>query len=310
MIEKYAVCAQDLRKSYGKIDAVKGISFQVPPDTCYGLLGHNGAGKTTTLRMITGLAEVTSGYLEVLGQEIKKLTPRSTKMRMGVVAQEDGLDEELTVLENLEYFGIFFGLSKGESRKRGLELLEFMGMSGRENDHVDALSGGLKRRLVIARAILAKPELLVLDEPTTGLDPAARRLVWQKLDELKRSGVTLLLTTHYMEEAAMLCDRLAVMSDGIILDEGTPEELILRHASVQVLEIKCSAPLSDSLKKAIEPFQVEIFSVSDRWFLYTSSPEEARQALLTNGLDPLCLIQRAGTLEDVYLKLAGKEAEN
>lgn len=310
MIEKYTITAQNLWKSYGKVDAVKGISFHVAPDTCFGLLGHNGAGKTTTLRMITGLAEITSGKLEVLGQEVEKLTPPETKMRMGVVPQEDGLDEELTALENLEYFGIFFGLSKEESRKRGLELMEFMGMSGRGDDHIDALSGGLRRRLVIARALLAKPDLLILDEPTTGLDPAARRLVWQKLEELKRSGVTLLLTTHYMEEAAMLCDRLAVMSDGVILDEGTPEELILRHASLQVLEIKCPTPLSEILKKAIEPFTVEIFSVSDRWFLYSSQPEEARHALLENGLDPICLVQRAGTLEDVYLKLAGKEAEN
>lgn len=309
-MNSHAIRAKNLHKWYGKFQAVRGISFEVPLNTCFGFLGHNGAGKTTTMRMITGLAEITSGDLEVLGEKISTLTSPDLKMRMGVVPQEDGLDEELTVLENLEYFGIFYGLTREESRRRGIQFLEFMGMAGRENDHIFALSGGLRRRLVIARSLLADPELIILDEPTTGLDPAARRLVWQKLETLKNQGVTLLLTTHYMEEAAMLCDRIAVMSEGIILDEGSPVELIARHATPQVLEIKCIGDLADSLKKAIEPFQVEFFPVSERWFLYSQEAEEVRQALLSAGLDPLCLVQRAGNLEDVYLKLAGKEAEN
>lgn len=309
-MNSHAIRAKNLHKSYGKSQAVRGISFEVPLNTCFGLLGHNGAGKTTIMRMITGLAEITTGDLEVLGEKIITLTPTELRKRMGVVPQEDGLDEELTVLENLEYFGIFFGLSQKESRKRGLQFLEFMGMDGRENDHIFALSGGLRRRLVIARALLSKPELIILDEPTTGLDPVARRLVWQKLETLKNQGVTLLLTTHYMEEAAMLCDRIAVMSEGLILDEGSPAELIARHATPQVLEITCAGDLSDHLKKAIESFEVEFFPVSDHWFLYSRKAEQVRQTLLSAGLDPLCLLQRAGNLEDVYLKLAGKEAKN
>ena len=305
----YTIEAKDLHKSYGKFEAVRGISFHVPAKSCFGLLGHNGAGKTTTLKRITGLAEVSSGNLEVLGEQITKLTPPRIKKRMGVVTQEDSLDEDLTALENLEYFGLFYGLSKQESRKRGIELMDFMGMAGRETAMVDELSGGLKRRLVIARALLANPELVILDEPTTGLDPAARRLVWQKLDELKHQGVSLLLTTHYMEEAAMLCDRLAVMSEGLILDEGSPEELIARHATPQVLEIKCPGPLEEELQQIGITFDGEWFAVSERWFLYTQDTEAARAALLAAGVEPARLVQRAGNLEDVYLKLAGKEAE-
>ena len=309
MTTQYRLLATQLKKSYGNIQAVQDISFRVEANTCFGLLGHNGAGKTTTLRMITGLAEISGGNLEILGTQINKLTPPHLKKRMGVVPQEDGLDEELTALENLEYFGIFYGLSKAEARQKGIDLIAFMGMSGRENMPVDDLSGGLKRRLVIARALLADPEILILDEPTTGLDPAARRLVWQKLEELKRQGVTLLLTTHYMEEAAILCDRLAIMSSGKILDEGTPAELITRHASPQVLEIKCPGELNPDLKEHLAPFAIDYFTVSDRWFLYSHQAEDIRQALLKFGLDPAELLQRAGNLEDVYLKLAGKEAE-
>ena len=308
-METYPIIVKDLRKSYGSFEAVKGISFQVSPNTCYGFLGHNGAGKTTTMKMITGLAEVTSGYLEVLGTQITRLTPPTVKQRIGVVTQEDGLDDELSALENLSYFGLFYGLSQQEATRRGKELIEFMGIAVREDVHIDSLSGGLKRRLVIARALISNPELVILDEPTTGLDPAARRLVWQKLEELKKQGVTLLLTTHYMEEAAMLCDQIAVMSDGIILDEGSPAELIQRHATPQVLEIKM-ADLPPAFCECVAHLPGEWFSVSDRWFFYAEDTDEARKNLICAGLNPAYLVQRAGNLEDVYLKLAGKEAES
>lgn len=308
-MEKYPIWAENLKKSYKSFEAVKGISFKIQPNTCYGFLGHNGAGKTTTMKMIAGLAEVTSGDLEVLGRKITRLTPPEIKQRIGVVPQEDGLDDELSALENISFFGLFYGLSQKEATERGKNLIDFMGMSGRENAHIDSLSGGLKRRLVIARALISNPEIVILDEPTTGLDPAARRLVWQKLEELKQQGVTLILTTHYMEEAAILCDRLAIMSEGLILDEGTPAELIEKYATPQVLEIKIS-DLPPLFCDSVAHLSGEWFSVSDRWFFYTHTVDEARKKLIEAGLSPTYLVQRAGNLEDVYLKLAGKEAEN
>jgi lipooligosaccharide transport system ATP-binding protein len=223
-----AVRARELRKSYGGIAAVDGIDFDVAAGECFGFLGPNGAGKTTTMKMIYGLASVGSGTLEVLGLEVARHR-REVKARLGVVPQDDNLDRDLTVGENLLVHGGYFGLSRAEARRRRDELLDFASLAHRAGSSVRELSGGMRQRLLIARALVNRPELIVLDEPTTGLDPQARRAVWEVLGGLREQGVTFLLTTHYMEEAARLCDRLVVMDDGRIVDGGAPDELTARH---------------------------------------------------------------------------------
>jgi lipooligosaccharide transport system ATP-binding protein len=223
-----AVRARELRKAYGGIAAVDGIDFDVAAGECFGFLGPNGAGKTTTMKMIYGLASVGSGTLEVLGLDVARHR-REVKARLGVVPQDDNLDRDLTVGENLLVHGGYFGLSRAEARRRRDELLDFASLAHRAGSGVRELSGGMRQRLLIARALVNRPELIVLDEPTTGLDPQARRAVWEVLGGLREQGVTFLLTTHYMEEAARLCDRLVVMDDGRIVDGGAPGELTVRH---------------------------------------------------------------------------------
>jgi lipooligosaccharide transport system ATP-binding protein len=230
-----AVLASSLRKSYGGRVAVDGVDFRVAPGTCFGFLGPNGAGKTTTMKMIYGLATVDDGELLVLGMDVTTHR-RQTKARLGVVAQETNLDGDFTVVENLIMQASYFGISKAAAEPRARELLAFTQLSDRAGDQVNTLSGGMKRRLMIARALVNDPEIVVLDEPTTGLDPQARLAVWQALTSLKGRGVTLLLTTHYMEEAARLCDQLVIMDYGRIVTEGTPNELIARHVEGGTLE--------------------------------------------------------------------------
>jgi lipooligosaccharide transport system ATP-binding protein len=231
-----AVLAHDLRKSYDGRVAVDGIDFAVDPGTCFGFLGPNGAGKTTTMKMIYGLAEVGGGELRVLGMDVVT-EPRRVKAHLGVVPQETNLDGEFTVLENLLVQASYFGIPRRDVEARAQELLEFTQLTERAGDKIDTLSGGMKRRLLVARALINEPDIVVLDEPTTGLDPQARLAVWRAMEELKDRGVSLLLTTHYMEEAARLCDRLVIMDLGRIVAEGEPVELIREHQAENLEEV-------------------------------------------------------------------------
>jgi lipooligosaccharide transport system ATP-binding protein len=231
-----AIVGRDLRKSYDGRVAVDGIDFEVAPATCFGFLGPNGAGKTTTMKMIYGLATVGDGELRVLDIDVSA-DPREVKAHLGVVPQETNLDGEFTVLDNLIVQASYFGIRQGDAEPRARELLEFTQLAERADDRIETLSGGMKRRLLVARALINRPEIVVLDEPTTGLDPQARLAVWRAMEELKDQGVTLLLTTHYMEEAARLCDRLVIMDLGKIVAEGEPVALIREHQAENLEEV-------------------------------------------------------------------------
>ncbi|ABK45795.1 ABC transporter related protein [Magnetococcus marinus MC-1] len=295
------VQATDLTKQYQNTPVVHGINFEIHGGECFGILGPNGAGKSTTMRMVTGLSPVDGGELLVFDQP---MTPEATQVRrrLGVVAQEDNLDDDLLVWENILVYGRYFQLSDRQIKPRIQQLLAFAKLEDRANAPVRTLSGGMKRRLVIARALVAEPELMVLDEPTTGLDPQARHLIWQRLRQLREQGITLLLTTHYMEEAAQLCDRLLILDSGHILDQGTPLELINRHVEPEVVEVRSSIPL---LLAELPKLPARLEQVGDTLFCYT---HEARAVLekLGNRHD-LTLLARPANLEDVFLKLTGRE---
>lgn len=304
-MNKQIVRAEDLGKTYGSFRALKGISFSIRAGECYGFLGHNGAGKTTTMRMMYGMSTVEEGRLWLF-QESVTLTPPAIKARLGVVPQEDNLDEELTVLENLEVYGVVFGLTRTESRKRGQELLDFMGLEDKKESKIESLSGGLKRRLVIARALINRPDIVILDEPTTGLDPQARHLVWQKLRSLKASGVTLILTTHYMEEAVQLCDRLVIMHEGIILAEGSPRQLIATYVLPYAIEVHL--PLNElpaGLAEKVTVWGGQVIQVVDGLFLYAADGKALWHSLEEWGLPKHACLLRPSNLEDVFLKLTG-----
>lgn len=299
--------AKDLRKNYGDVQALKGISFSIAKGHCFGFLGHNGAGKSTTMRMLYGLSTVEQGQLLLLGEQIR-LTPPHIKRQLGVVPQEDNLDPDLSVIENLQVYGGFFGLSNRQARERGLELLDFMGLSGKEHANVEDLSGGLKRRLVIARALINRPSIVILDEPTTGLDPQARRLVWQKLRMLKAEGVTLVLTTHYMEEAAQLCDKLVIMHEGAILAEGSPAELVTRLVHPYVIEVHLpKEEIPPDLGQKVAELDGEVEQMANGLFLFTREGETLWQRLEEIGLPQHACYLRTAHLEDVYLKLTGRD---
>jgi len=304
------VTAENLGKSYGQLRALKGVSFAVREGECCGFLGHNGAGKSTTMRMIYGLSTVDEGLLTVFGRPVR-LTPPDIKRLIGVVPQEDNLDPDLNVLENLEVYGGLFGLRRREARERAVELLVLMGLEDKIHAAVEALSGGLKRRLVIARALINRPRLVVLDEPPPGLAPQARHLVWQKLRSLKTEGVTLILTTHYMEEAAQLCDRLLVMHEGVILAEGSPRELVERYTLPWAIEVL--VPLDDvppGLADKIAAAGGEILQVVDGLFLYAADGEALWHRLGCWGLPHHACQLRPANLEDVFLKLTGRGEED
>jgi lipooligosaccharide transport system ATP-binding protein len=301
--------ARDLRKTYGDVQALKGISFSIAKGECFGFLGHNGAGKSTTMRMLYGLSSVEHGWLRLLGEQIH-LTPPHVKCQLGVVPQEDNLDPDLSVMENLQVYGGFFGLSYHQARERGLELLSFMGLSGKEKANVEELSGGLKRRLVIARALMNRPSIIILDEPTTGLDPQARRLVWQKLRLLKAEGVTLILTTHYMEEATQLCDRLVIMHEGEVLAEGSPAELVAQHAQPYVVEVHLpTEQIPPDIAEKVAQLGGEAVQMANGLFLFTREGEALWQRLAAIGLPQHACYLRTAHLEDVYLKLTGRGDE-
>jgi lipooligosaccharide transport system ATP-binding protein len=297
----------DLVKYYGNFKALKGISFEIKEGECFGFLGHNGAGKSTTMRMIYGLSAVSEGKLWVMGERIASLTPPHIKAVLGIVPQEDNLDEELTVIENLEVYGGYFGLSRREARRRGQELLAFMSLSDKENEYVTALSGGLKRRMVIARALINRPKIIILDEPTTGLDPQARRLVWQKLRQLKNEGITLILTTHYMEEAVQLCDRLVIMNEGLVLAEGSPAELVSQYVLPYVIEVHMPMEeIPQDFFGKVQELEAEVANRAEGLFLFSRDGRALWGKLEQFGLPPHACYLRPAHLEDVYLKLTGR----
>ena len=300
------ISARGLRKSFGDFEAVKGIDVEVRRGEAFGFLGPNGAGKTSTMRMIGCVSPVTDGALSILGLDPAR-DGSKIRARLGVVPQQDTLDMELTVRENIIIYGRYFGLPRKELGPRADELLEFVELTERADDRVEPLSGGMKRRLTIARSLVNDPEIMLLDEPTTGLDPQARHVVWDRLYRLKRQGVTLLLTTHYMDEAEQLCDRLVVMDRGKIVAEGSPRDLIERYSTREVVEMRFDdgnrpedlSYWTDGLVSRVEP-------LPDRVLLYTDDGDAASHAMHERGLVPESVLVRRSTLEDVFLHLTGR----
>jgi lipooligosaccharide transport system ATP-binding protein len=304
-VEDTTLVARGLKKSYADFEAVKGVDFEVHRGECFGFLGPNGAGKTTTMKMIYAAAVPTSGELEVAGLDVKS-AEREVKRRIGVVPQENNLDEDLKVKENLLVFGRYFDLPRKLVRRRAEELLEFVQLSDKADAKVEQLSGGMKRRLLIARALVNDPELVVLDEPTTGLDPQARHLVWDKLRQLTSEGKTLILTTHYMEEAAQLCDRLCIMESGWIIAEDTPRDLISKHVSPEVLEFRASPDALERLAPLVEDVADNLDRIGEALLVYTSDSEAATRKVRESGIEVRNILHRQASLEDVFLKLTGR----
>jgi lipooligosaccharide transport system ATP-binding protein len=301
-----AVLAAGLRKSYNGRVAVDGIDFVVEQGICFGFLGPNGAGKTTTMKMIYGLGSIDGGELAVLGMDAAR-ERRAVKQRLGVVPQETNLDGELSVRENLLFHARYFGIDPAVAAGRADELLAFSLLDERPDDRVWSLSGGMKRRLLVARALINEPDLVVLDEPTTGLDPQARLAVWRALDRLKRRGVTLLITTHYMEEAARLCDRLVIMDHGKIVAEGEPGELVLEHVGREVLELELSEGCDAEALIAALDGKLDGHDLSDEvLMLYTSDAEELLAEIDHREYPHESAYVRRATLEDVFLRITGR----
>jgi lipooligosaccharide transport system ATP-binding protein len=300
------ISAQGLTKRFGELIAVDGIDLSVQEGECFGLLGPNGAGKTSTIRMITCVSPVTAGGLRVAGMDVQR-DGRRIKARLGVVPQEENLDPDLTVWQNLVVYSRYFDIPQREARRRADEVLDLFQLQEKRNEIVDNLSGGMKRRLIIARALINEPRILVLDEPTTGLDPQARHMVWQKLRLLRAQGITMLLTTHYMDEAAHLCDRLVVMHLGRILADGRPAQLIEQHVGAQVLEVRVEdgarREAALDLLRARDSLRLEL--VED--IVYAFSPAQDWDGLI-DALTPLGerVRLRDATLEDVFLELTGR----
>jgi lipooligosaccharide transport system ATP-binding protein len=297
--------ARGLTKRFGSFTAVDAVDFDVAPAEAFGFLGPNGAGKTSTMRMIGAVSPVSDGTLTVLGMDPRTQGPQ-IRARLGVVPQQDSLDTELTVRENLIIYGRYFGLSRAECASRADELLSFVQLGERANDQVEPLSGGMKRRLTIARSLINEPDLLLLDEPTTGLDPQARHLLWDRLYRLKQRGVTLVLTTHYMDEAEQLCDRLVVMDKAKIVAEGSPRQLIDRYSTREVAELRFPPGVQDSLDGKLDGLAERIERLADRVLLYADDGEAVAVAAHKRGLEPETVLVRRSTLEDVFLRLTGR----
>jgi lipooligosaccharide transport system ATP-binding protein len=297
--------ARGLVKRFGRLVAVDAVDFDLRRGEAFGFLGPNGAGKTSTMRMIGCVSPVTDGTLKVFGLDPARDGVR-IRGRLGVVPQEDSLDLDLTVRENIIVYGRYFGLPRSHLRQRADELLEFVELTERAGDRVEPLSGGMKRRLTIARSLVNNPEVLLLDEPTTGLDPQARHVVWDRLYRLKREGVTLLLTTHYMDEAEQLCDRLVVMDRGRIVAEGSPRELIARYSTREVVELRFEDGRSEDLGYWTEGLVSRVESLPDRVLLYTDDGDAAAHGIHERGLVPESVLVRRSTLEDVFLHLTGR----
>jgi lipooligosaccharide transport system ATP-binding protein len=297
--------ARGLTKRFGEFTAVDAIDFDVAAGEAFGFLGPNGAGKTSTMRMIGCTSPISDGTLQVMGMDPAAHGPQ-IRARLGVVPQQDTLDTELTVRENLAIYGRYFGLSRSEVGRRADELLEFAQLNERANDQVEPLSGGMKRRLTIARSLINEPTLLLLDEPTTGLDPQARHLLWDRLYRLKQRGVTLVLTTHYMDEAEQLCDRLVVMDKAKIVAEGSPRELIERYSTREVTELRFAAGVAETLDGQLDGIAQRVEHLPDRVLLYADDGEAAAVAVHQRGLNPETVLVRRSSLEDVFLRLTGR----
>jgi lipooligosaccharide transport system ATP-binding protein len=302
------IFARDLVKRYGDSVAVDGIDLDVARGEAFGFLGPNGAGKSTTMRMIGCVSPPTSGRLSVLGLDTVK-DGSAIRARLGVVPQEDTLDTELTVFENLVIYARYFGIKYKVAKQRAGELLDFVKLTEHAGKRVEALSGGMKRRLTIARSLVNEPDVIMLDEPTTGLDPQARHLVWERLFRLKQRGITIILTTHYMDEAEQLCDRLVIMDGGRIASEGSPRQLIERHVTREVVELRFHGRHTDELADMADKLdgvadQVE--ALPDRILLYAEDGDAAIAEVHSRAIEPSAVLARRATLEDVFLRLTGR----
>lgn len=299
------IAARGLVKRFGELEAVKGIDFDVRAGEAFGFLGPNGAGKSSTMRMIGAVSPVTGGTLRLFGLD-PATDGRAIRARLGVVPQQDELDELLTVEENLIIYGRYFDLPMAECRSRAAELLTFVQLSDRGDARIATLSGGMKRRVTIARSLMSDPDILLLDEPTTGLDPQARHVLWDRLYRLKQQGVTLVLTTHYMDEAEQLCDRLVVMDHGRIVAEGSPADLIRTHSPREVLELRFRAGTNAELAPTIDGIGVRHEVLPDRVLIYADDGEAALAEAHRRGVSPEAALVRRSTLEDVFLRLTGR----
>jgi lipooligosaccharide transport system ATP-binding protein len=302
--------ARDLRKSFTSregevVEAVKGIDIDVRRGEAFGFLGPNGAGKSSTMRMVAAVSPVSGGELRILGMDPAHDGP-AIRSRLGVCPQEDTLDNELNVFDNLYIYGRYFGIPKREVRGRAEELLEFVQLTEKSRAKVEDLSGGMKRRLTIARSLINRPEILLLDEPTTGLDPQARHILWDRLFRLKQQGVTLVITTHYMDEAEQLCDRLVVMDRGVIAAEGSPLDLIARYSTREVAELRFPVGDHDATAEKIADLGDRVEVLPDRILVYSANGEQVLDQVHERGLRPIATLVRRSTLEDVFLRLTGR----
>ena len=305
LIEARGLSKRFGRKGAEQFTAVDAVDFEVRRREVFGFLGPNGAGKSTTMRMIGCVSPSTGGSLRVFGMDPAADGP-AIRARLGVVPQEDTLDTEMQVRDNLHVYGRYFGLPRAVIRERTERLLDFVQLADRGGDKVEPLSGGMKRRLTIARSLINEPEILILDEPTTGLDPQARHVVWDRLYRLKQQGTTLILTTHYMDEAEQLCDRLVVMDKGRIAAEGAPRELIERYSTREVLELRFPLDEQEQAAEKAAGLAERIEVLPDRVLLYADDGEAALQAARGRGLEPITALVRRSTLEDVFLTLTGR----
>ena len=310
--EDLMISARGLRKSFGDFEAVRGIDVAVRRGEAFGFLGPNGAGKSSTMRMIAAVSPISGGELRILGRDPATDGP-AIRGRLGVCPQDDTLDTELTVFDNLFIYGRYFGLPAAEVRERAQELLEFVQLTDKAKAKVEELSGGMKRRLTIARSLINQPDLLLLDEPTTGLDPQARHLLWDKLFRLKQTGVTLVITTHYMDEAEQLCDRLVVMDKGVIVAEGSPAALIAEHSTREVTELRFGLAGDDvadrdhgALAEKVADLGERVEVLPDRLLVYSHDGDEVATKVHERGLRPVAVLVRRSTLEDVFLHLTGR----
>jgi lipooligosaccharide transport system ATP-binding protein len=299
------IVVKNLVKQFGDFTAVNGINFSVKQGESFGLLGPNGAGKSSTMRIIGATSQRTSGEVLILGKDPEQAGPQ-IRAHLGVVPQQDNLDEELTCAENLYIYGRYFGLPKTTVKNKLDELLEFAQLLDKKNSKVKSLSGGMKRRLTIARALVSDPDILMLDEPTTGLDPQARHILWDRLFRLKEKGVTLLITTHHMDEAEQLCDRLMVMDKGEIMAEGSPIELIKKYSTKEVLEVRFGSERNSQMVEKLQSFAERLEELPDRLLLYTDSGEDLLARIVAANIHPNTSLVRRSSLEDVFLRLTGR----
>jgi len=291
-----------LRKVYGDLEAVSGLDLDIPRGNCFGLLGPNGAGKTTTLRMLLGQSPRTSGVLSVFGESIES-NLREIRQRTGIVPQANNLDPDFTVSENLRIYGLYFRITSSVLEHRIPKLLKLVELDHRAKDRISTLSGGMKRRLILARALINDPDLLLFDEPTTGLDPQARHMIWSQIHRLKRNGKTILLTTHYMEEAERLCDEIVIIDHGKLITQGAPKDLIRIHCQKEVLEIRGELP--DRLFTELGYQRSRFEQAGDTYYLYSDDPTELLETAA--ALPELACLHRQSGLEDVFLRLTGRE---